>query len=89
LRINWIITAVGKHVIAEDALAGGNEGIGVDEAADGGIVITALQIIEAGILGGGLAKRQFCLAPGFQNRKPGAHCVVAIGESLLASWAGS
>ena len=44
-----IIAAVGKHVIAEDALTGGDEGVGVDEAADLGIIITALQVIEPGI----------------------------------------
>ena len=36
--------------MAEDALAGGGVGVGVDEAAGGGIVISALQIIETGIL---------------------------------------
>ena len=44
---NRIVAAVGKHVIAEDALAGGDEGIGVDKSADGGVVITGLEIIEA------------------------------------------
>ena len=54
---NGVISTIGKHVIAQDALAGGNEGIGVDEAGDFGIIITALQVIEAGISSGGLAKR--------------------------------
>ena len=36
------IVAIHKHVIAEEALAGGDEGVGVEEAADGGVVITAL-----------------------------------------------
>ena len=57
--VNRIIVAVGKHVVAEDALAGGNEGICIDESAYLGIIITALQVIEPGILGGRLAKRQF------------------------------
>ena len=56
---NRIIAAVGEHVITEDALAGGNEGVGVDEAADLRIVITGLQVIEAGILVGILAKTPF------------------------------
>jgi hypothetical protein len=47
---NWIIAAVGKHVIAQHALAGGYEGIGVEEAAQFGIIIAALQIIEPAIL---------------------------------------
>ena len=45
---NRITLTVGEHVIAQDALAGGGEGVCVDEAADGGIVITGLQIIEPG-----------------------------------------
>ena len=40
--LNRIVPAVSKHVIAEEALAGGDEGVGVEEAADGGVVITAL-----------------------------------------------
>ena len=47
--IYWIISAIGKHVIAEYALAGRNEGVGVEESADGGIVISGLQVIESGI----------------------------------------
>ena len=54
---NRIIAAVGEHVIAQDTLAGGDEGIGVDKSAVCGIVITGLQIIEPGILGGVLAIR--------------------------------
>jgi hypothetical protein len=45
-----VIPTIGKHVIAENTLAGGNEGIGVDESADCGVVITGLQVIEAGII---------------------------------------
>ena len=41
-----IVQTVGKHVIAENTLAGGNEGIGVEETAECGIVITALEVIE-------------------------------------------
>ena len=40
-------------------MAGGDEGVGVDEAADGGIIISGLQIIEAGILGAEIATRSF------------------------------
>ena len=41
-----IIPAIGKHVIAQESLAGGDEGIGVDESAPGGIVIAALEIVQ-------------------------------------------
>ena len=44
---NRIVQAIRKHVIAQDALAGGDEGIGVEEAAYCGIVITALEVIES------------------------------------------
>ena len=40
-------------------MAGGDERVGVEEAADGGVVIAALQIIEPGILGGRLAILSF------------------------------
>ena len=77
-----IVPAIGKHVIAEEALAGGDEGVGVDKSADGGVVITALQVIEAGILGGVLANAPFLSNhPWFsEKRKPGAFCVVVIWE---------
>lgn len=55
--VDRIIPAVGKHVVAQDALTGRNVAVGIEEAACCGIVITALQVIEATILGGGLAIR--------------------------------
>ena len=59
-------------------MAGGNEGVGVDKSADGGVVITALQVIEAGILGADMAIGTiFVLLPlVFKNRKPGVYCTV-------------
>ena len=36
--------------MAEDALAGGGVGVGVDESADGGVVITGLEVIEPSFL---------------------------------------
>ena len=36
--------------MAEDALAGGGVGVCVDESADGGVVITGLEVIEPGFL---------------------------------------
>ena len=43
-----IIVAISKHVVADKTLAGGGIGICVEETADGGVVISALQVIEAG-----------------------------------------
>ena len=45
----WIVTTIGKHIIAQDALAGGCVGIGIDETAHLGIVITGLEIVERGL----------------------------------------
>ena len=42
ITIRGIIQAIGKHVIAQNTLAGGDESIGVEEASDCGIVITGL-----------------------------------------------
>ena len=38
-------------------MAGGSESIGIDEAADCGIVITALEVIPPGLIGVGVAMR--------------------------------
>ena len=45
--INRTIVAISEHVATENALAGGDIGVGVDEAAYRWIVISALQVIEA------------------------------------------
>ena len=42
--------AVGEHIAAEEALAGGGIGVGVDESADGGVVVAGLEVIEPGFL---------------------------------------
>ena len=41
-----IIPTIGEHVIAGEALAGGDIGIGIDEAAYLGVIISGLQITE-------------------------------------------
>ena len=46
MQINRVIQAIDKHVIAQDPLAGGNEGVSIDESAPGGIVISALEIVQ-------------------------------------------
>ena len=43
--------------MAEEALAGGGVGVGVDEAAVGGVVITGLQIVQPGLLVWDIANR--------------------------------
>ena len=36
LKIYRIVEAIGKHIMAEQALAGGGEGVSVEEAGGGG-----------------------------------------------------
>ena len=43
-----IIPAIGKHVIAQGALASGDEGIGINKSTDFGIVVTGLEVVETG-----------------------------------------
>ena len=44
-----IIPAIGKHIIAEDTLACRGVGIGINESAQFGIVITGLEVVERGL----------------------------------------
>ena len=43
---NWVVTAIRKHIITEDALTGGYECICVEEPTNNGVVVAGLQIIE-------------------------------------------
>ena len=49
MKIHRIIQTVGKHVIAQDALAGACIGVGIDESAQFGIIITGLEVVERGL----------------------------------------
>ena len=42
----WIIQAIGKHIIAENALAGGDEGVCAEEAAHFRVVIAGLEVVK-------------------------------------------
>ena len=44
-----IIKAIGEHIMAQQALPGRHIGVGVDKAAQLGIVIAGLKIIERGV----------------------------------------
>ena len=48
---NGIIVTIHKHIVSQEALACGGEGIRIDESSDAGIVITALQVVEPGFSG--------------------------------------
>ena len=45
---NGIIATVGKHIATQETLARRSKGIRIDESADGGIVVTALEVVEPG-----------------------------------------
>ena len=47
--INRIIIAIREHIAADNALAGGGVGVGVQEAAQLGIVVAGLEVIEPGV----------------------------------------
>ena len=48
LEHNRTIIAVSKHVIAQNALSSGSISIGVEEAAQVGVVIPGLEVVETG-----------------------------------------
>ena len=50
------VITIREHIAAEEALTGGGEAVGVDEAAEVGVVVTALQVIESQLLGRIIAK---------------------------------
>ena len=50
-----VIIAIGKHIVADDALSGAGIPIRVDEPAPCGVIIPALQVVEACFLDTGLA----------------------------------
>ena len=63
-------------------MACGDEGIGVDESTDCGLIITGLQVIESGILGADIAIGAiFALLPLVFKQKPGVFCEIIAGES--------
>jgi len=57
--VDGIIPAVGKHIVSEQALAGGDEGICVEESAPGGVVVAGLEVIEACLWDNLVAMRPF------------------------------
>ena len=47
ISVHRIIIAIRKHIEPQEALAGGGVAVGVDKSAEGGVVISALEVIEA------------------------------------------
>ena len=60
ITVYRIVQAIGKHVVAQHSLTGGSIGVGIEEAAPGGVIIAALEIIEPGFLGTLLAVELIC-----------------------------
>ena len=56
-EIHRVIQTIREHVVSQEALTGGDEGVGVEEAAPGGVVVAGLQVVQAGLLVKGLAAR--------------------------------
>ena len=44
----WVITAICKRIVPQDSLARAAIAVGVQESPDDGVIISALQVIEAG-----------------------------------------
>ena len=85
--IDWIIPAIGKHVIAQEALAGGCEGIGIEKSADCWIVIPGLAVVHStvGIINISAVAQgvivQILVVCGIQNVTPGIVLVDAVGST--------
>ena len=45
---NWFVSTIRKHIHPNKALSGRGQAVGVDEAVGYGVIISALEIIEAG-----------------------------------------
>ena len=45
--IRWVIPAIRKHIIPQEALTSAGVAVCVEEAAQGGVVVAALQVVEA------------------------------------------
>ena len=52
---DWITVTIRKHIASQEALTRRSKGIRIDESANTGIVISALQIVEPGFSGGAVA----------------------------------
>ena len=52
---DWITVTIRKHIASQEALTRRSKGIRIDESADGGIVVAALEVVEPGFSGGTVA----------------------------------
>ena len=66
--INRIVVTVRKHIVPQEALAGAGVAVGVEEAAQGRVVVAALQVVEARLFGGEIAMRSKNKAHKLQKR---------------------
>ena len=45
------VPTIRKHIVTQNILSRRGEGIRIDESTDGGIVVTALEVVEPGFSG--------------------------------------
>jgi hypothetical protein len=84
-----IIVAVRKHVIAQEALSGGGEGIGGIETAQAGVVIPGLEVVElkfrvidiATVAQGGILANGIGVCAG--DRQDIAPGIVSVGNNSI------
>jgi len=57
ITVYRVIVAIRKHIEPGKALARGSKAVCVEEAADGGVIISALEVIEVGFFDEGLSLR--------------------------------
>jgi hypothetical protein len=67
--ITGIVQTIGEHITSEQTLAGGDEGVGVEEWAPFGVIITALEIIESGFRDMLVATKLFLRPLAVSNRQ--------------------
>ncbi len=52
--VNRIASAIRKHIVPQEALAGAGVAVGVEESSEGWVVISALEVVEARLFDDGL-----------------------------------
>ena len=56
--IHRVVVAVGEHIVANETLSGRGEDVSINEPAHGGIIVTAVEVVEVGFLGTVVAKEE-------------------------------
>lgn len=78
---NRVIQAVSKHVIAQNTLAGGCVGVGINKPAYLGIVITGLEVVELGL---NIVQLTYKVPDGIVSEVFAVHCGEQVGPGAVA-----